>query len=275
MRIIALVIAFYFASNIYLIAQNKASLSLEKQADNEYKAARYKSAESIYKVLDSITPSNPFYQYRLGVCCLQNSHKKKALDYLLSATKNKDKCPADLNYYLGRAYHYNYKFSEAWESFNQYKNYLVSSHLDNNSKIKDIDRKMELCKMAKEIVAKPVNVKITSVGNFVNSVDAEYTPIITADEQKMYFTARKSTNVGGGKDEYDEDYYEDIYVSEKSSIGWGVPQLLGDHINTDNHDAVVAITDDGERLIIYKHVHNELSDSYSGDLVFSALKGNQ
>lgn len=275
MRIIVLLIALVFCQNNIIKAQAIDPISLEKEANDFFRTLKYRSAQEAYHLLDSLQPGNSMFAYRLGVCYLHNGHKKLALDCFLKVAQHPEKCPIEYLYYLGKSYHYNNKFDEAWEQFNQYKNYVVSHHLGNKAKIIDIDRRMEVCKMAKEIMAKPLDIKITSLGPLVNSPFAEYTPVVTADEQKMYFTARKPNTTGGLKDAYDEDYFEDIYVSEKTNIGWGTPKSVGEHINTNNHDAVVGITDDGQKLIIYKHVHNEMFDVYSGDLFYSDLLGDQ
>ena len=278
MRIIALLISLYFTQNIALRAQSIDPIDpvdLEKSANEFFKSLKYRSAQEAYSVLDSIKPGNPVVTYRLGVSYLHNGFKKKALDCFIKVSQNHQNCPIEYLYYLGKAYHYNHNFDLAWEQFNEYKNYVVSHHLGNKEKLIDIDRRMEVCKSAKEIMGKPLDIKITNIGSLVNSPYAEYTPIVTADEQKMYFTARKPNTTGGLKDTYDEDYFEDIYVSEKTGIGWGTPKSVGEHINTMNHDAIVSITDDGQKLIVYKHVHNEMFDTYSGDLFYSDLEGNQ
>lgn len=275
MRIITLLIILNFSLSSNIFSQSINPIDLKNEADTYLKTLKYKSAETAYHILDSIQPGQTEIEYNLGVCYLHNGHKTKALDYLLRANKNKEKCPHEFFYYLGKAYHYNYKFDEARLSFEQYKSYLIKHRLGNKAKHLDVDRRMEVCNTAKALVSKPLDIKITSIGTMVNSSYSEYTPVVSADEQKLYFTARKPNTTGGLKDQYDEEFFEDIYVSEKTSIGWGVPKSVGDHINTSNHDAIVAITSDGQKMVMYKHVHNELFDTYSGDLFYSDLIGDQ
>ena len=64
----------------------------------------------------------------------------------------------------------------------------------------------------------------------------------------------------------DGQYYEDVVVSYKKDGKWSDPESIADNINTNGHDASIAISIDGQRLFIYKQTSKDGGDVYSSDL---------
>lgn len=259
---------------LLLFAQNnKEQVALNKKANQLFKEHKYKSALKIFQNIDSLTTNNHDVKYKVAICNLNIGYKSIALKQLQDLESKSSVLPIDYEYNLGKALHLNYKFDEAILHFNKYKTSLQIDLKKYKKELIDVERKLEICVNAKQLFLNPIKANIKSVGEFVNSIYPEYTPIVTSDETKLYFTSRRPENIGGEKDASDDDYFEDIYVSEKSEIGWGVPKNIGNHINTKNHDAVVSINSDGQTMIIYKHVHDELHDEYNGNIFYSQLQG--
>jgi outer membrane protein OmpA-like peptidoglycan-associated protein len=67
----------------------------------------------------------------------------------------------------------------------------------------------------------------------------------------------------------DGEYFEDIYESVKLNQTWGQGVQLNKSINTETHDACVALSPDGMELIMYR-----VSPADGGDLFISNLKNN-
>ena len=69
--------------------------------------------------LDSLQPNDPEINYKLGLAHFHTFSKSKSLQNFLAASHgNYD--AADLDYYLGRAYQYNHKFTEAMAYYQKY-----------------------------------------------------------------------------------------------------------------------------------------------------------
>ena len=81
------------------------------------------------------------------------------------------------------------------------------------------------------------------------------------------FTSCRDNTTGGKRDEYGE-YFEDIYMAENEGMKWGAAKNLGKPLNTDTHDAIIGLSNDGQKLFIYK-IDN------GGDLYESTLKGDK
>ena len=106
-----------------------------------------------------------------------------------------------------------------------------------------------------------------SVGPEINSSYPDYGPVISADESVMMFTSRRDNTTGGGIAPDDQMYFEDVYISHNTDGKWSPATNMGKPVNTDNHDATVGLSADGQKLFIY------LGNKGRGDLFECELKG--
>ncbi len=209
----------------------------------------YKMALPHYLAANKYNPDNAELNYKIGVCYIYSDKKPKALTYLQQASKLKSDVAEDIRYFIGRAYHYNYKFDKAVEIYTEYRNSLSSR--DFKEKGGKIDKLIQECYNGKELMKNPLRVFVDNAGQNINSVYSDYSPLITADESMMIFTSRRE-NTTGGKKNIDNSYFEDIYVSYKKNKKWTPAENLGEPLNTENNDATVGISPDGQQLFVYK-----------------------
>ncbi|PCJ25044.1 MAG: hypothetical protein COA97_08705 [Flavobacteriales bacterium] len=260
MKKIALIITFSFAL-INLNAQDESFRQSFLEANLLMEENQYNVALPIWLKLQAEQPTNFNVNYKVGVCYINSANnKKKALVYLVKAvqntTKNYDpfsssekKSPIESYFYLARAYHINYELNNAMVNYNSFKEKISKKHFLFN----EIDHHIEQCENAKIAVKNPVNIKITNMGNLINSPAGDYSPVLSTDESTMYFTSRRVRKDSSNyyiKDISDGKNYEDIYVSYNYDGVWTEPELLG--INTEGHEATVNISIDGQTLFIYK-----------------------
>ncbi len=191
----------------------------------------------------------PELNYKLGISYLYSVYKPKSLFFLKLAYEQKPKVAKDIFWQLGLAYQYNYEFDSALIFFDLYKNSLTANEL---SKKKDlIELKTEECNLAKKMIENPVNARITNFEE-INTPYPEYCPVITADESKIYFTARRPDCIGASADPLDGQFYEDIYYSEHKEGKWTVVKNISIPLNTKYHDATVALAPDGNSMLTYR-----------------------
>lgn len=283
-----LTVFFFGLSNfIHTYAQNtrlfKKNYDIAKALILE---SYYIDALSMFKDLDSLSPNNPNIQYFLGLCYLQTrSEKSKAIPYFENAAKKissnymgtyRDRCaPFTTYYYLGLAYHYNYNFDLAIESYDKYKKCINSgTYFVDSGEPEDEDEINKLItrsNYAKSLFNKPLNVKIENIGDSINTEYPDYAPVVTQDEKTMFFTSRRPENIGGEKDDLGF-YYEDIYYSTYDSIRnyWRKAQNIGSEINTNKHEATMSISFDNKKLFIYEDLYG------NGDIfVSNSLEDNK
>jgi outer membrane protein OmpA-like peptidoglycan-associated protein len=106
------------------------------------------------------------------------------------------------------------------------------------------------------------------MGNGINSIYADYAPRLTADQNTMVYTSRRPENTGGKT--YDGgQYFEDIYIATKRNGEWQKGVNIGSPINTVGNEAAIAISADGQELLIYK------DDMGDGNIYSSHLEGDK
>lgn len=223
-------------------------------------------------------PENVNVNFKLGYCLLQTeTNKTEALIYLEKATSKKlnasydpfdpkeKSAPVEAFYYLAIAQHLNMRFDRSTESLEAMKGLVSKNHRLSNQ----INRAIETNNEAKKQVARPKNYKITNAGATLNSSYADFGPVLTFDETSIFYTSRRlrpdSTNANIRDFETDK-FRDDIYVSFKGRDGnWVQPELL--NLNSDDHDATISVSPDGNTLFIYQ---DSLGD---GQVKYSTILG--
>lgn len=227
----------------------------------------YREALPLLFKANKFNPNNAELNYRLGRCYIMNAvYKEESVPHLEKALKLNPSVAPDIHYHLGMAYHITMKFDKAITAFEKYKSKLVSK---NPAELEDVNKRIEECKFAKKLIAKPERVFIDNFNKPVNTKYPEYGAIISADESVMMFTSRRNTSTGAEKmPEGTTDYFEDIYITKKVDGKWTQPENMGSPINTDGHDATTAVAPDAQSMIIY------LDDKGDGNLYECKLEGN-
>ena len=211
----------------------------------------FDKAVGYYLIAQKFNPNNADLNYQIGLCYLgMQTDRLKALPYLEKARNLNQQMGIDFLFSLGLAYHYNLDFDKAIQVYQAYKNLAVSA--GNNIKIAKAEKAIQECNFGKELVKKPIKVRIDNLGPNINSRFPDYSPVLSSDEKKMMFTSRREGTTGGMVDEIDSLFFEDIYVSYKIEDDWAPAKNIGKPINTDDHDASVNLTPDGKKLIIYR-----------------------
>ncbi len=221
---------------------------LKKQANNFFEDENYAKAYLQYSQLLSLYPQDPNYNYRFGACILfSQSDKKKAVDYIETALKQ----PSVDNlayYYMGRAYHLNYRFDDAIKAYQHFKQNASGSDIKKHP----VDRLIEMCTNGKHLLGnlhdldvlrkKELNMTdyyeaydLSSNGgtllvepeDFKTKVDKKkgLTSIIylSSDRTQLFFASYGDDDKNG----------KDIYMAYRLPNGaWGKPANLGTTINT-------------------------------------------
>ena len=135
-------------SSVFSFAQGNEA-ELKSMADKTFKAENYVEASKLYSQLLSINRDDAFYNYRYGVCLIYNSRKKiDAIKHLTYASKAENFDP-EVFFFLGKAYHLNYEFSEAIKFYNLYKT-KAGSKLNVTL---DVNRQIEMSESGKRFLS--------------------------------------------------------------------------------------------------------------------------
>jgi tetratricopeptide (TPR) repeat protein len=255
------IIAFLFAT---VSAQTaKPGIPDPEEAKEHFKNHNYVMALPIYQALVKKEAKDLTYNYRLGICFLMtNGHKKEAIPYLETATKNPG-CELDGWMYLGQAYHHALRFDDAIKAFETYK-----LKADKDGKI-NAEHSIEQCKNAKILVSKPVDVSFVGLGKEVNSEFPDYYPFVTSDESMLVFTSRRKGNVGAASVEMDGYYSSDIYMSKSLNGVFPKAKSASSAINGNYDEICTGLSADGKWMTVY--IDNIAS---YGDVYLSSYKNS-
>ncbi len=101
-----------------------------------------------------------------------------------------------------------------------------------------------------EILSAPdIGIKLFNMGGNVNSLGKEYSPVISPDSKRIFFTGRdREDNIGG----------EDIFISQYVSNRWIISKPLIGKINTESNEYINSISADGNTLVLFGNYLNAL-----------------
>lgn len=238
----------------------------------DYKKAGLKNFREALTPLSEahkFNPNNAQLNYILGfIWFVTDPSTKEALSYFEAANSQDPNVEPDLAYWLAWTYQLNSRWDEAIASYRRYLGYVQLKLKNNPAAIEDVNKKIGECMVGKDLSTKAERVFVDNLGPNINSSFPDYGPSITADEETIFFTARRSNSMGGKKNEFDNGYYEDVYSSVKVKGQWQPAKQLSKKVNTDLHDAVAGLSPDGSKLFLYRD-----SGPDGGDLYESSLSG--
>lgn len=260
--LIGVCVSFTQAQKIAKVDKKKAN-ELAYDAQLRFDLDDYYQALNLYRSALHYNPLHENAGVNSALCMFQLGY---AIDSLIPLENNLtlSKVP-DATFYLAMIKHRQKKFDEAILLLQTYKKIKPNKRLNTNL---EVDFRIQQNQNAKTFIAKPVEAYISNLGPEVNSPYPDYVPVISLDESVLYFTSKRPQQTNDSVNA-DQSYFEDIYYSENSNNTWQKAKNIGAPLNTKTNDACVALSPDGERMIIYR----TSADLVSGDLYISR-RGN-
>lgn len=275
--ILSLIISFSF--NTSFSSTGKESGKKLERAETLYDGGNYADALPVFLELYAADSSNSNICYKVGSCYLKTGHQHMQATYFLKKAvlgttanysddiKKERHAPIKSLKLLGDAFHLNNEFDLAIDSYKKYKQALITNKISDADHLKEIERKIETCIVAKELMANPADVQVVNMGASVNSSYPDYSPRLSADENTMVFTSKRP---GTGGNTFDGgQYYEDIYISTRKGADWSPAVSIGSPINTVGNEAAIGLSADGQQILIYK------DDFGNGNIYSSSLDGDK
>lgn len=256
--LIALILTFSAAAQPGWTRQEKRSYD---EADFAYYQEDYALSAEMFATLYDTHKDHAAMNWKYGAALLYLNEQRALAVALIEQAMSAGETEAQFHY--ARSLHLSYELDEAIRNFtlyNQAENKEIESLI--------VDRQIQICHRAKRMLADPIDVKIQNLGPTINTEANEYVPIVSADNNKLFFTSRRDDSTAQLKDPNGE-YFEDIYSSEKIDDQWVDATNVGMPINSETHDATVALSADGSTMILYRTNENLTG----GDLYISEKRG--
>lgn len=257
-----LIVSFFGTCVNGQVKGSKEAVKKFRAAEAVFSFSDYRSALKLYKELYHADSLNGKLALRIGACMYNlRMHKEQSRPYFERAMKAGE---AESYFYLGNLYHLAEDFEKSRSFFEKYK----AAKLGNEYYDSIVNHMIKCSLYAEKMKAKSNRITIENMGKGINSSYPDYVPLISADESTLIFTSRRDNSTGRLLDPNGE-YFEDIYVSRKVDGNWTSPKSISKNINTEGHDACVALSADGEQMILYK----TSEDLMSGDLYITSFTG--
>ncbi|MBR5957346.1 MAG: PD40 domain-containing protein [Salinivirgaceae bacterium] len=220
-------------------AQDQQDISMiRKYAENAFNGKDYEFALENYLQLYKYDKENIDVNYKIGICYTEtNIDKEKAVPFLEYVASFNNK-PIRTAFFLGRAYMYNYRFTEAIEAFYEYKTIGVDE-----KDLLETDRMIDMCYYVLELINVPQNVTFTRLDTTINTKYDEMVPVVSYDNTMLYF----SSNSNYIK-EY-EDYIYSGFYSEMKKGSWQSAVRIP--ISSYDNENVVGVSNDGTKVLVY------------------------
>ena len=218
-----------------------------------------------YEQALSIAPNDASVSMKLGLCRLNGSQRHLALPHFEKAVADDPKLPR-IHFLLGYAYQLNGQWDEAIAAYSEHKR-LTQGIPDQESIYNMADKHLAECRNGKSLSEPAADVQVENMGAPINSDQADYGALVSADGSRLLFTSRRMGTTGGKVSKMTNEYYEDIYVCTLTNTGWSEPTNAGAPLNSNGNDATMGLFDNGSMLFIYRDGSN------MGDILQSERTG--
>ncbi|NLR89572.1 OmpA family protein [Flammeovirga agarivorans] len=262
-----IVLLIHFAS-FFAIGQeltNKEKKAL-KEAETYLRLEEYHFVEDEMLESTKLSPSIALMWYYLGIATFYSPTKNKvdALPYFEKANELSPDM-RQVNYWLGKNYQLSTQFDKAVVAYQKARGELAKLDEDalkeakknagyQNYTIEELDRFIEQSQRGTAFMEQADDKLMLNL-SLANTYLPDITPIITVDAQRLYFTShRQDISSHHELDPHDQLPYQDVFYMDRREDGyWGSPKEFVE-INTEEHDAAIALTADGNQLFMYRSV---------------------
>lgn len=186
---------------------------------------------------------------------LRTIFKDRAVKHLVRIYNQEPEYRFDLEYWIGRSYHYGLQFDKAMDFFQRYKAKLSQkSNYQGRDKIPldEVERRIAHCENGKKFVSNPGNYSIVNIGREINSEYDDYGPVMNEREDEIVFTTRRLEGNLNQNVYEDNKPWEDIFTSTKDKDGkWSYAKNIGPPVSTPTHNSTLALSAGGDQLFVY------------------------
>lgn len=242
----------------------KKTKTLLKEAQFYFDGEEYYSSLQAYRQVLALDSKNELAGVNSAICMTKLNYP---FDSLAPLSANlKDSKQIDAKYYLAKIKHQQHSFDEALSLLDLYLKTPAKKRLHSDAEVSYLTG---MCISARSFIDKPHRSVITNIGRNINSPYPDYVPVIVPDESAIYFTSKREGS-SNNKKNGDNTFFEDVYVSYKVDGNWTKAENVGAPINTETNDGCVAISPDGQRMIVFR----TSEDKASGDLYLTKAGAN-
>jgi outer membrane protein OmpA-like peptidoglycan-associated protein/Tol biopolymer transport system component len=232
-------ISFTGFSQPTLCTDNKKAIALYIEADNFRVRRQFRQAEEL--LLDAIQKDKNFCEayYRLALVYHDMKDGSRAIQTMIKGLEiTKDPKKKKVFYYdLADEY----LLRGDYETTLKYVNLFLAEEKSNAFKIDQAKFWLQTCEFAIKNQKNISAYKPRMLSDTVNCFVMQYFPVLTGDEQQLFFTRRNGST---------QNDTEDLVVSTRDAKGkWTKPVSVSSNINSPENEGTCTVSADGRLLI--------------------------
>jgi outer membrane protein OmpA-like peptidoglycan-associated protein len=233
-------------------ASGQSTRKAMRTANKFFDRENYRAALPLYEQVLASKPDDAKALYRAGISYM-TFDKEKAADYLYRAHTLKPNVDKEIQYWLGRVDHINYRFDSAIEHFQAYQKEIPKR---NEYRREEVAQLIQHARNAKRETANPKDVFVKNLGGTINTGYSEHSPVISSDYNYLLFTSR-SEQATGSNTAQDGEFFEDIFEANRiAEDEWEKPRIVPGALNNPGHDASIQLFDNDTKLLLYQSINN-------------------
>ncbi len=266
-RILLFFVVYTISLSSFAQQQDKEQSKLYmEQADLMMEATRaMDDARDLMITAANFDTTNINANFEAGHYHIQTIGKHLAAKYFLRIARQDPDYRFDLEFWIGKSYHFGLEFDKALIYYNTYRDKLIAKPTyagKDKVELPEVERKIQECKNGKEFIANPKKFSIVNMGSEINSEFEDYAPVLNENEDEIVFTTRRRDGNLNENVYEDNKPFEDVFYSTKVKGKWSRAKNIGTTINTKYNNSNAALSADGKTLYMY-------NDEGNGDIYVS------
>lgn len=214
----------------------------------------YEEAKAIFEELLAVDQEDIEVLYNLGYCEMNLGDHEKSIQHfrklysLLTEEEQISKVAVEVQSFIGKNYQL---MLQPEKAITVYEEIIEQMPVEEEKIINDLQREIEICDNAIELIAKPVKLNVYNLGPEINSKYDDHSPLISADESMLLFTSRRASSYSELLP--DGQYAERVYSSMKEDKDWDKAKSLKEIFRKPGHESGVCLSIDGTELYIFRN----------------------
>ncbi|WP_299704042.1 OmpA family protein [uncultured Pontibacter sp.] len=240
-------------------ADAQSNRKLIRTGNKFFDRENYRAALPYYEQVLANDPNNADALYFAGISYM-TFDKEKAAQYINKAQSVKPNVDRDIEYWMGRISHINYRFDDA---IKHYQAYIPNIRRRDDYRREEVAMLIQQSRNAQKEYANPKDIFVKNLGGTVNTEFSEHSPVISSDDNYLLFTSRSAGGAPQGAKASDGEYFEDIYETRRvSGEEWEQPRSIAGNLKSTGHDASIQLFDNDTKMLLYRSVNN-------GDIMYA------
>lgn len=188
------------------------------EAREHLKYEEYQKAIPYIDQLLDQEPDNPFYNFWMGKCLYYSYKKNMALAFFDKVNGINPEVDRDFHYFYALTLHYNYEFDRAMQEYRL----ALENYRPKSLEYLDIQKRVAQSLYGRKAMENKNldwdRIYIENSGPTINSQYAEHSPVVSANDSILLYTARRPESLGAIPEEH---FYDKTFTFLSSTATSG------------------------------------------------------